>query len=61
MTEREKQNEELKRDLRACAADFYRVTERICKYIDDTEELMKFHEKNTRTIAVQLDAERVIG
>lgn len=68
MTEREKQNEEIKQNLRGVALEFQqsginlqRAIERFCTYVDDTEALLKFHEKNTATLAQQIDGERVIG
>jgi len=59
MTEREKQNEEVKRDLRKVAADIYGLTERLCRFVDDMEDLVKFHERNTMAMAEKLDAEMV--
>lgn len=68
MTEREKQNEEIKRHLRDVALSFQqsgidlqRAIERFCTYVDDTEALLKFHERNTATLAEKIDGERVIG
>ena len=68
MTEREKQNEEIKQSLREVALGFQqsginlqRAIERFCTYVDDTEALLKFHEKNTATMAEHIDQEMVIG
>ena len=59
MTEREKQNEEMKQGLRDLAMDFHRNIERFCRFIDDAEALIKFHERNTMAMAEHMDKELI--
>lgn len=71
MTEREKQNEEIKSDIRklstalfAFAVQFSTLSGRLCEHIDGNEALLKFHERNTQTLCNEIDANedaKVIG
>ena len=51
MTEREKRNEEMKREIR-------RNAERACEFIDVLEAELKQREKMNRDMAEQLDQQR---